>query len=166
MGSKLLVVGVLITVLLVSLAPSCTCGLTETAPNQNRTKPVITYDNVELVLSTDKTTYVPGKVITITLTVTNKGSSSLKLAFPSAQQYDFVITMGGEEIWRWSHDKMFAAVLTEVTLAPSESVVYQEKWPQKDNQGKPVSPGRYQAIGVLKAHPESVSPSLIIEIVG
>ena len=163
MGSKVSVIDVLITVLLLSLAASCTCGSTETTPNQ--TKPIITYESVELVLYTDKTTYELGEVITITLTVTNKGNSSLKLTFPSAQQYDFVITMGGEEIWRWSHDKMFAAVLTEGTLAPSESTVYQEKWPQKDYQGEPVPPGSYQVIGVLTAHPESVSHPLTIEII-
>lgn len=164
MSSKLLVVGVLITILLVSLTASFACGSTETAPTQNETKPIITYQGVELVLSTDKTTYEPGEAITLRLTVTNKGSSSLKLTFPSAQQYDFVITMGGEEMWRWSHDKMFAAVLTEVTLAPSESVVYQERWSQKDNQGNLVSPGNYQVIGVLKAPPESISHTLTIEI--
>lgn len=163
MGSKLLVGGVLITLLLVFLVPSCIYDLTKTPPN--KTKPIITYENVELVLSTDKATYESGELVTIMLTVTNRGNSPLKLTFSSAQKYDFVVTMRGEEIWRWSHDRMFAAVLTEITLAPSESVVYQEKWPQKDNQGEPVSPRRYQVVGALTAHPESVSHPLTIEIV-
>ena len=165
-GSKAPVIGVMITVLIVPLVVGCVCGETDTAPNHTRTKPTVTYENVELALFTDKTTYKLGEVITLTLTVTNKGGSPLEIAFSSAQQYDFLITVGGEEIWRWSYGKAFAAVLTEVTLAPSEAVVYQEKWSQTDNQGKAASPGNYQVIGVLTAEPEVVSPPLTMAITG
>jgi len=121
-------------------------------------------NSLELSLKTDKTVYQPKEPITLELNLTNKGDVTFKETFRSAQKYDFVVTRDDKEIWRWSHDRMFAMVLTEFALEPQKSATYRETWAQKGNDGNLVAPGKYNLIGILKTHPEKRSNSLAIKI--
>ena len=133
-------------------------------PLPNITPPKMVMDVLELVLESDKMTYSPGEKVVVKLTVTNKGDEPFLHTFRSSQMYDFIVKKDDEEIWRWSNDKMFLTVLTEFSLNPGQSVSYEDVWDQRGNDGKPVPPGRYELIGVLKTVPESLSFPLTIEI--
>lgn len=55
--------------------------------------------------------------------------------------------------------------LTEFILKPQQSVTYQERWiPQEDMEGRVLPQGEYEIIGILKTQPETISPSVFIEI--
>ena len=120
--------------------------------------------HLELLLKTDKQSYSPKEPILIQLIVTNKMSKVFKSTFASAQRYDFVVRKEKEEIWRWSEDKMFAMVLTEFILPPQQSVTYQERWTQQDEEGRTIPAGKYEIIGILKTQPEIISSSVLVEI--
>jgi len=109
-------------------------------------------------LQSDKANYAPGEPVRLRLTVTNNANSPLSFRSRSAQRYDFVIRSGDKEIWRWSHDRVFAMMLTSWQLAPGQSVTYEETWPQTDNSGRPAPAGRCTAeawqIGAPRAQAE------------
>lgn len=121
-------------------------------------------DNLELILRTDKTIYQSSEPVKMCLTVTNKAAQPLALHFSTAQKYDFVVKKQGIEIWRWSSDRVFAMMLTDVILEPSQSLVYDASWQQKDSEGNGVPPGKYEVIGLLTAYPKRLSQSVYIEI--
>ena len=121
-------------------------------------------NDLAVSLQTDQAVYRLGERVVLTLTVTNRGAQPLQLRFPSAQVYDFAVQRGGEEVWRWSRDHMFAAVLTEVLLPPGQSRSYTETWDQTDPQGRPVLPGIYQVEGWLVKQDPPVSQSLTITV--
>ncbi len=98
------------------------------------------------------------------LTVTNKGNQVFKETLRSAQVYDFVVKKERKEIWRWSHGRMFAMMLTEFSLEPEESVTNKVRWNQKSNDGKFVPPGKYNLIGILKTRLERCSFPVVIEV--
>jgi hypothetical protein len=69
-----------------------------------------------------------GGDVQLTLRVTNASDVAVPLTFPSAQTHDFVVRQRGVELWRWSADRMFAAVITSRVLAPGETAEFIERW--------------------------------------
>ena len=68
----------------------------------------------------------------VTYTVENVSGATLRFFYNDAQQYDFALSGGGREIWRWSAQMAFAQVVWEDSLAPGASVVVEERlpWPE------------------------------------
>ena len=64
-----------------------------------------------------------------TYSATNVSPSPLRLVYNSGQQYDFVLSDEGSEIWRWSGDMAFTQAVWEDSLAPGASVVAGEPFP-------------------------------------
>ena len=89
-----------------------------------------------------------GEAITFELSVTNLTSYDQTTSFASAKVYDFSVQgPSGDWVWRWSRDRGFAAVITELHFAPHETRVFTEVWDQMDDAGKPVGLGDYTALG-------------------
>ena len=65
----------------------------------------------------------------VTYTVENVSGATLRFFYNDAQQYDFALSAGGREIWRWSAQMAFAQVVWEDSLAPGASVVVEERLP-------------------------------------
>lgn len=95
--------------------------------------------------------FVPGEPVTLELQVRNRLNTSAAVQFPSGQQYDFIVLASGTRrvVWQWSRGRAFIQVLTEIVFAPGETRTFSVTWPQLDDSGQPVSPGRYEARGVL-----------------
>jgi hypothetical protein len=130
-------------------------------PPQEETKEE---EGLKLELKLNKPAYKLKEPITMSLTVANKSKETFRDSFRSAQSYDFVVKQENKEIWRWSSDKLFAQVITEFTLAPGKSKSFEEVWEQIDNDGKNISAGKYQTIGILATRPERSSNAVSIEI--
>jgi intracellular proteinase inhibitor BsuPI len=91
-----------------------------------------------------------GETITFVVTLTNRASVPRTLTFPTSQTHDcFVNTADHKEVWRHSSGRMFAQMITEVTLKPGESRVFTATWNQTDARSKPVPPGEYEAVGLV-----------------
>jgi len=98
---------------------------------------------------TDKGKYSLGEEVEMSVTVTNLGLNPVELFFASAQHYDFIVSKGDEEVWRWSNGKVFAMVLETLLLEPGEKQTYKETWKLKDK----VKPGEYEVIGIITSRP-------------
>jgi len=111
-------------------------------------------------MSTDKMSYSVGEPVIMTLKIFNYTKEDIAFHFNTSQRYDFIIEdEEGNEVWRWSKDRMFAMVLGEETLGPTTpEIIYTLKY-----QGK-LSSGYYKITGVFVARDRPMSGSIIIEV--
>ena len=115
--------------------------------------------NYGISMSTDKISYSVGEPIKMTLKIFNYTEKDVVFYFNSAQRYDFIIEdEEGNEVWRWSKDRMFAMVLDEETLGPDNPEgIYTVEY--KDRFG----PGYFKVTGIFVAQNRSMSGSIIIK---
>jgi hypothetical protein len=85
-----------------------------------------------------------GQVVRLTLRLVNNGGTAAELEYPSAQRYDFWVTRGAKEVWRWSEGRVFAQELTRQTIEGQSGTSFAETWTAS-------SPGAYVAHAELKA---------------
>ena len=69
-----------------------------------------------------------GRPVRFVLRLTNNAGRAEQLTFTSGQQYDFWVTDGDEEIWRWSAERAFTQAIEEKSLGPQESLTFEETW--------------------------------------
>ena len=67
-----------------------------------------------------------------TYTVENVSGATLRFFYNDGQQYDFALSGGGREIWRWSAGMAFTEAEWEDSLAAGASVVVEGQlpWPE------------------------------------
>lgn len=121
--------------------------------------------SLQVSISTDQQTYIPGQSVHLTLTLTNPKDTDLTLSFRSSHQYDFMIKRRDQEVWRWSHGRMFAQVLTRLVLAPHETRTIRAVWDQKDRDGKPVPSDSYAVLGLLLSEDRTYTATTSFNIV-
>ena len=111
-------------------------------------------------MSTDKMNYSVGEPIIITLKIFNYTEEEITFHFNTGQRYDFIIKdEEGKEIWRWSKDMMFAMVLGEETLGPTNTeVIYTAEFTDK------LSPGYYKITGIFVGQVKLMSGSIISKV--
>lgn len=116
--------------------------------------------NYGISMSTDKMNYSVGEPITMAIKVFNHTGEEIFFHFNTAQRYDFIIEdEEGNKIWRWSKDRMFAMMLGEEILGPTNTeVIYTAEY-----KGK-LSQGYYKITGIFVAQDRSMSGSIIIEV--
>ena len=101
--------------------------------------------------SQESSSFIQGEAIEFFLTATNTTNKPITLTFGSAQQYDFYITSTlGTEVWRWSADKVFAAVITQLIIPAQSTVEATETWDQTLMAGGNIPIGNYTAFGSFK----------------
>lgn len=94
--------------------------------------------------------YGGGETITLVVTLRNRADGPRTLTLPTSQTHDCLVYDGNhKEVWRYSAGRIFAQVITELTLAPGESRTFTVTWKQIDAQGRPVPPGDYETVGLV-----------------
>ena len=67
--------------------------------------------------------------VELSLHVTNVADHAVEIDFPNGQTHDFVVLdSAGNELWRWSHGRMFTQALQNKLLGSTETVTYEERW--------------------------------------
>lgn len=85
-----------------------------------------------------------GQSVRLTIRLLNNSGQPTTLTFGSSQRYDFWITSGTREVWRWSTGKVFAQDVTHATLDGQAGASYAESWAASEG-GKLVAPARFNA---------------------
>ena len=116
--------------------------------------------NYGISMSVDKISYSIDESIKINLKIFNYAEEDVGFHFNTSKRYDFIIEdEEGNEIWRWSKDKMFGMVLGEEILGQHNlEVIYTAEY--KDR----LSPGYYKITGFFVAHKKPMSGSIIVEV--
>lgn len=71
-----------------------------------------------------------GEPVRFLFTVSNTGDESVTLRFRDACTADFIVSPvgGASEHWRWSNEQLFAQVIEETTIGPSEQETFEAGW--------------------------------------
>jgi hypothetical protein len=118
---------------------------------------------LDLRLSTDKPAYATGEPVTLTLEVTNAADEPQILAFTTSQEYDLTVSGGAATaVWRASCNRFYLQALHNRTIGSREVIAFSEAWDQRrcvpgsEDQGEPVPPGIYSAVGRLTTFPAAL----------
>jgi hypothetical protein len=116
--------------------------------------------NYGISMSTDKMSYSIDEPIIMTLKIFNYTEEDIIFHFNIAQRHDFIIeNEEGNEIWHWSDGRMFAQMLGEEILGPSNPIIiYTVEY--RDN----LSPGYYKVTGFFVTRDRPMSGSIVIEV--
>ncbi|MCJ7789364.1 MAG: BsuPI-related putative proteinase inhibitor [Candidatus Atribacteria bacterium] len=116
--------------------------------------------NYGISMTIDKISYSVREPIMMTLKIFNYTEEDVVFHFNTSQRYDFIIeNEEGNEIWRWSQDMMFAMVLGEETLGPTNpEIIYTVEY-----KGKLI-PGYYKITGIFIAQDRPMSGNIIIMV--
>ncbi len=120
-------------------------GLMIPSPGVKGITPTPSMDSLSFSITADKKEYAPGEKVTFNLILENRGNSDLTLRFSTSQVYDIQISGPGSYFWRWSKDRFFAQVITEIQLRPGERKAFQESWETGEN----FAPGEYSVTAWL-----------------
>lgn len=85
-----------------------------------------------------------GQAVRLTVRLVNNTGNRQRLTFPSAKLYDFWVTLDGEEVWRWSDERVFAQQVTHETIDGQSGTSFDESW-------TPESRGTFVAHAELEA---------------
>jgi len=116
--------------------------------------------NYGISMMTDKMSYSVGEPIIIALKIFNYSEEDVVFYFNTAQRHDFIIEdEEGNKVWRWSKDRMFAMVLGEEILGPTNpEIIYTAKY-----KGD-LSSGYYKITGFFVAKDRPMSGNIIIMV--
>ncbi|WP_146202439.1 BsuPI-related putative proteinase inhibitor [Gracilibacillus dipsosauri] len=78
--------------------------------------------------------------IIFTMELQNKNEEDLSLTFSSGQQFEILLTKDGENIYRYSEEKMFTQALIDKEIRSGEKLFWKEIWQPK----RELEPGKYQ----------------------
>ena len=120
-------------------------------------------DGLSAEFSANKAEYNQGEAIQLQLSLGNDNEDPMTLTFASTQKYDFwVLDANGDEVWRWSASRVFAAVITHVDILPGATIEYSETWDQLNDDGIAVPPGSYSIhAGIVIAEAPRIDPVTI-----
>jgi hypothetical protein len=102
-----------------------------------------------LMLATDGPVYSHGQTATITLALDNQSQAPVPVTFGSAQKYDVLALGDNGQVWRWSADRNFAAVESEVLFPPGVTLLGRVSWDMRGTDGRPLETGTYRLVGSL-----------------
>lgn len=114
----------------------------------------------------ETTRFVMGEPIRFDIEGLNRDAQPRTLQFNDAQLYDFyVLDAGTNRIrWRWSADKAFPQVLTQLTFPPNSSKLYSVTWDGVLSDGTQLPAGSYLARGIFVADGYSGDPLAASEL--
>ncbi|WP_096155165.1 BsuPI-related putative proteinase inhibitor [Bacillus sp. FJAT-45066] len=78
------------------------------------------------------------------LGLTNKNEAEAELYFSTGQKYEIVVTKGGNEVYRYTNDRMFTEALEQLTLPSRERLEWEESW-NYTIDGERLPEGEYEA---------------------
>lgn len=92
-----------------------------------------------------------GQPVPLRIVMTNISNDTLTIAVPDHAffQTDIKITQWSMQIWHKLRHHSCGCAALEWPLAPHDSVVFRDLWPQRTNHHWPVAPGKYTVIATV-----------------
>ncbi len=97
-----------------------------------------------------------GEPVELRLTVRNAGGQAVVLEFLAGQECDFTITRGDLVVWQWWRPRTDGTTGRRLVLEPGETLIYTAVWTGRDDRGRPLEPGQYEAWAVFLGEPAAV----------
>lgn len=120
---------------------------------------------VSVKVALDQKSYSRYEPIAIAVAVTNQSDRPVNVRFLTSQRVDIVVERdGGRPVWTWSGDRMFAQVISDELLAPSDPDLQVFTWDKITSDGRQLSRGRYWVRAIYQSDPQIVSEPVVFEI--
>ena len=104
-----------------------------------------TVGNVAVTFTVRPARVEVGRSVRLTLRMANVAGLPAELTFPTSQLYDFWVTRGKTEVWRWSKERVFTPAVEKRTIEPLATLTLAEPWVAR-------SSGSYVVHGELYAN--------------
>ena len=101
---------------------------------------VIDLNNIEM----DFIALAGSNEVQFILGLSNNNEADAEMYFSTGQKYEIVVTKNGNEVYRYSNDRMFTEALEQVTLPSKEKLEWEESWDYTID-GERVPAGEYEA---------------------
>jgi len=120
---------------------------------------------LDVALSLGRPSIHPGESLYLRLTVSNPTDRPIRLSFPTSATADFrVESTDGGAVWALSGERAALQLANDVVLAPGESRSFEEVWLGRTDEGDPVSPGSYYAVGIVPAERGGETPPVAFQV--
>ncbi|MFQ3550067.1 MAG: BsuPI-related putative proteinase inhibitor [Armatimonadota bacterium] len=106
----------------------------------------------------EKESFEIQKEIQAEYAIKNISNKPITYTFNSSKQFDAWVMKVDKEIYRYSDNKAFLTVITNLTLQPNEIKKFKFSWDQKDKAGKDVGPGSYTIYAQLTPSEKKLQP--------
>lgn len=109
--------------------------------------------DLKVTITPDKPEIISGTVATFTVTVSNRTNHTVKIHYPTGQQWDLATYHGKTQLFRWSQGNVWADAPHTIPLKQGESRSQQLAWLTVDRNGEPLPHGVYKAQGMAMIRP-------------
>ncbi|WP_077617254.1 BsuPI-related putative proteinase inhibitor [Bacillus sinesaloumensis] len=124
----------------------------ETPPEEQESEEPGGAENMVEKLQTNLSIKTDDNEAIFTISLKNTGDKPVKVTIPGGQKYEIVVkNANGDEVYRYSIDKMFIQSIEEMELQPGEEKVWEEPWDYTTNDGTRLAAGEYKANVFLTA---------------
>jgi len=114
---------------------------------------------VEVSAATDKATYLFGEEVTVFVTAYNPNAEAVTLSFGSSLMASYMM----DGVFDWSEDKVFAQVLTQVTIEAYDSHTWELQHGLYEWEFHPLRVGTHTVVGEVVGY--GYSPLVEFEVV-
>ncbi|EKD84326.1 MAG: hypothetical protein ACD_39C00105G0002 [uncultured bacterium] len=138
----------ILTVILMLLLPTCLLQA-----ESYRKWEFVNPAHLLITITPEKPEIVSGTVATFTITIRNRTDKTVKIHYPTGQQWDLATFHGRTQIYRWSQGFVWADAPHTIPLKSGETRSEQLTWLTVDRNNTPLPHGVYTAQGMVMTVP-------------
>jgi hypothetical protein len=109
--------------------------------------------DLQVTITPEKSELISGTIATFTVTIRNRTNHTVKLHYPTGQQWDLATYHGNTQIFRLSQGYIWADAPHNIPLKRGETRSEQLTWLTVDRNGEPLPHGIYSAQGMVMIAP-------------
>lgn len=109
--------------------------------------------DLQITIIPDKPEIIAGTTATFTICIRNKTDKTVKIHYPTGQQWDLAVYHDRTQIYRWSQGLEWAASPHTIPLKTGETRSEKLYWTSIDRHGLPLPQGVYQIHGMVMTSP-------------
>jgi len=112
--------------------------------------------DLQVTITPEKSELISGTIATFTVTIRNRTNHSIKLHYPTGQQWDLATYHGDTQIFRLSQGYIWVDSPHSIPLKRGETRSEQLTWLTVDRNGEPLPHGIYSAHGMAMIAPRHI----------
>lgn len=119
---------------------------------------------LRLTVGASPASVTAGQPVTLTFTVANVGGEPVELVFGDSCWADLLVASSAGLVWNSLADVSCLQSVTRRSLAPNQSLVFEDLWDQSRNGDGWAGPGTYRVFGTLRDGSGRRSPEITLTV--
>lgn len=109
--------------------------------------------DLQITITSDKPEIISGETATFTINIRNRTDKTVKIHYPTGQQWDLAVHHDRTQIYRWSQGLVWADAPHTIPIKKGETRTEKLSWVSVDRLGQPLPHGVYQVQGMVMTVP-------------